>query len=224
MTLNLNWQLHMNEQILKIISINHLTSHTYILRLERNNILFKSGQHICLGIESYPYFREYSVYSSEKDAFIEVLIKEVEDGDISKKLKHLQAGQNVRFKGPQGSFMDNASTVSNPVFIATGTGISPFHSFVKTYPQSNYLLIHGVRNINEAYESNFYKPNKYILCTSRDAEGHFNGRVTNYLQPIELPMNTSFYLCGNGAMIYEVFDLLQKKGVDAHNIFYEIYF
>jgi ferredoxin--NADP+ reductase len=110
------------------------------------------------------------------------------------------------------------------VFIASGTGISPFHSFVRSYPGIDYTLIHGVRYKNEAYERNDYDPGRYILCTSKELnEGH-KGRITRFLPGYPVNPGMLFYLCGNNNMIYEAYHILRDKGIPDDNIFSEVYF
>jgi ferredoxin--NADP+ reductase/benzoate/toluate 1,2-dioxygenase reductase subunit len=109
------------------------------------------------------------------------------------------------------------------VFIASGTGIAPFHSFVRSYPGIDYTLIHGVRYKNEAYERDDYDPTRYILCTSKNNGGH-KGRVTRFLPGYPVERNMLFYLCGNNSMIYEVYHILRDKGIPDENIISEVYF
>lgn len=210
---------------LQVIDIKHITDSTYVLRFERNNITFRAGQYICLGVENYPYMREYSIYSGENEDFLEVLIKEVDQGDISVKLKNCQKGDRLRYKLPQGKFLSPEEiSHSNTVFIATGTGVSPFHSFVKSNPQQAYTLIHGIRNIEEAYGIDDFDKKHCITCTSQEKTGTYVGRVTEYLRQNGFDIHSNFFLCGNGKMIYEVFDILQQQGVKAEQVNYEIYF
>ena len=115
---------------------------------------FQTGQFVTLRLPNSVEQREYSVYSGEKDDFLEVLVREVEGGKISGKLKKLKPGSEIEVDGPFGFFKFNPNAFASKkfLFIATGTGISPFHSFVKTFPELEYSLIHGVRFGNEAYE------------------------------------------------------------------------
>jgi len=39
--------------------------------------------------------REYSIYSGEKDDYLEVLIKEVDNGDLSKRFKNCKPGDKL---------------------------------------------------------------------------------------------------------------------------------
>ncbi|MBN2805127.1 MAG: oxidoreductase [Prolixibacteraceae bacterium] len=207
-------------------SIRHLTDSAYVLRFDRNQMDFIPGQHLSVGLANDPQAREYSIYSSVNDDFLEILIKEVDEGIVSKKLKKVKPGQALRVTGPMGFFKLNMGSIaSDPhLLIATGTGISPFHAFVKSYPELNYQLIHGVRYGQEAYEKDHYADQRYILCTSRDDKGHFKGRTTDYLRKFQPQANTRVYLCGNCDMIFEAYDILTDKGIPTENIHTEVYF
>jgi ferredoxin--NADP+ reductase/benzoate/toluate 1,2-dioxygenase reductase subunit len=215
-----------NEKLIEILNIRYLTASTYIIRLNKNEIQFLSGQYICLGFQDYPYIREYSIYSGENEDYIEVLIKEVLEGDVSKRLKSCTIGSLIRFEGPYGSFILEDEEVNEKkfMFIATGTGIAPFHSMIMSYPNLDYQLIHGVKTCEEAYDKAHYNKDRYILCTSRDKNGHYNGKVTDYLRKQVLNKEKLYYLSGNGNMIYEVNDILRKQGIPLNQIFLEVYF
>ena len=79
-------------------------SDTYVLRFDRNNMHFRAGQHITLGIPGNNQVREYSIYSTEYDPLLEVLIKEVDTGLVSKQLKKLIPGELLEVDGPFGYF------------------------------------------------------------------------------------------------------------------------
>jgi ferredoxin--NADP+ reductase/benzoate/toluate 1,2-dioxygenase reductase subunit len=212
---------------LKVRSIRELTSTAYVLQFDRNNIPFRAGQHILLGKKGDLQAREYSIYSGEQDNFFEVLIKEVKEGMVSKQLKKMKPGDVVNFENPVGYFILNEKDISAKkfLFIASGTGIAPFHSFVKSYPGIDYRLLHGVRHAEEAYEISHYDRNRVTVCTSRDDKGDFKGRVTDFLlkNPLE-DKDILCYFCGNCEMIHEAYDILLKQGVPSENLFAEVYF
>ena len=187
---------------------------------------FKAGQHIISGLKGELNQREYSVYSGESDDYLEILVREVIEGNVSVRLKHCKPGQLLQVNGPFGSFgLEPFDVFSRKlIFIASGTGIAPFHSFVSTYPGINYTLIHGVRYNKEAYEKNYYDPDRYILCTSKESNGGHKGRVTGFLPGYPVDPDMLFYMCGNNNMIYEVYHILRDKGIPEENIFPEVYF
>ena len=210
----------------KVEDIRNLTDSAYVLRLERNGFNFQSGQFVMLSPKKMVEQREYSVYSGENDPFLEVLIREVEDGTISKQLKLIHSGETVKLDGPFGFFKFHPEMFVSKqfLFVATGTGISPFHSFVRTFPDLNYKLVHGVRFGNEAYEHHDFDKNRITLCTSGDTKGDFEGRVTDYMWSQKLNPDINCFLCGNSEMITEMFDILTSKGVPVSNIYSEVYF
>jgi ferredoxin-NADP reductase len=170
--------------------------------------------------------REYSIYSSEENKNLEILVKEVEGGYFSPKLKHLKPGDLVEVHGPFGKFnLDTKKQHTHKhVFIASGTGIAPFHSMIKSYPNIDYQLIHGVRYASEGYEKAEYENNRYALCTSRDNRSDFKGRLTEYLKQTNFEKNTCFYLCGNSDMIFDSMEILKEKGFDREDVNVEVYF
>lgn len=209
-----------------MIAVRYLTSSVFVLQIERNGMQFQTGQFVLLSTNGVVNQREYSLYNGENDKFLEVLVREVEGGKVSGQLKQLEAGQEIGIDGVFGFFRFNPKgfVIQKFLFVATGTGISPFHSFVKTYPQLNYRLVHGVRFGEEAYEHSDFESKKVTLCTSGDENGDFNGRVTDYIFGQDIDADTNCFLCGNSEMIYEMFDMLTRKGVPVSNIYSEVYF
>jgi ferredoxin/flavodoxin---NADP+ reductase len=210
----------------KIRQIRFLTESTFVLRFDRKNMEFKSGQHIIVGLKGELNQREYSIYSGEDDDYLEILVREVPEGNVSLQLKQCKPGELLQVNGPFGSFsLEKFDMFSKKlVFIATGTGISPFHSFVRSYPGIQYTLIHGVRFSNEAYERDDYDPSRYFLCTSQEGKRGQKRRVTSFLPCYPVGPEMLFYLCGNNNMIYEVEHMLRDKGIPDENIFTEVYF
>ncbi|KJF43190.1 ferredoxin--NADP reductase [Draconibacterium sediminis] len=210
----------------KVTQVRHLTDSTFVIRFERNGMEFQTGQFVLLGTKGAVDRREYSIYSGENDDYLEVLVREVDGGKVSSKLKKLKAGDLVDVDGPFGFFKFDPQSfqVQQFLFIATGTGISPFHGFVKTHPQLNYKMIHGVRKVEEAYDHDDFNKERVTLCTSGEKGGDFDGRVTEFLKTETIDENTNCFLCGNSEMIYEVFDILSEKGIPTSNIYTEVYF
>ena len=210
----------------KVENIRQLTENTFVLSLPQSRFKFEAGQHVSISIKGDYQSREYSIYSPENAKNLEVLVKEVEGGYFSPKLKHLKIGDYVEVHGPFGKFglVEKRKDTYKHVFIASGTGIAPFRSMVKSYPDLNYHLIHGVRYVNEAYEIEEYDRNRVTVCTSRDESGDFNGRLTEYLKQTDFDKKTCFYLCGNSDMIFDAMEILKSKGFDRESVTVEVYF
>jgi ferredoxin-NADP reductase len=166
------------------------------------------------------------VYSGENEDFLEVLVREIEGGKVSGRLKKLKPGAEIEVDGPFGFFKFSPERFASQkfLFVATGTGISPFHSFVRTFPELDYQLVHGVRLSEEAYEHADYQKERVVFCLSGDEGGDFYGRVTDFLFTQKIDHETNCFLCGNSEMIYEVFDILTGKGIPVANIYSEVYF
>lgn len=211
----------------KVLEIRNITESTYILRLERNGFEFKAGQYLVLNVPDERKAREYSIYSSEQDEFIELLIKEVNPGELSHELKYLKVGTKVQISGPFGYFIlkDEVIEKKQPVvFVATGTGISPFHSIILSNPNLDYKILHGVRYKYEAYEKEDYVTRCYQLCSSRENGIGYKGRVTDFLAETKINKKALYYLCGNSAMIDQVIDLLEERGLSPDQIKTEVFF
>lgn len=215
------------DEALKVVEgIRHLTESTYVLRFSRHGMEFSPGQHLVLGMSGSTELREYSIYSGIHEDFLEVLVKEVDDGMVSRQLKRLSQGDQLEVRGPYGFFLSNApGSGSGPLlFISSGTGIAPFHSYIRSYPKSNYKLIHGVRNMDEAYDAEHFGKNRISVCTSRDDSGDYEGRLTDFLLEAQLDQDRNVYLCGNSNMIFDAMDILRARGITQKQIFTEVYF
>jgi ferredoxin--NADP+ reductase len=211
----------------EILEMRYLNESTFVVKLEKNGLSFKSGQHLNVGPANSIHTREYSIYNGENDDFLEILVKEVSDGFISPVLKKQLPGNMLVVEEPVGYF--SLPRKANPgeklLFIASGTGISPFHSFIQTHPEIDYTLLHGIRDNSERYEADFYETSRYIACTSRQKSDHsYFGRVTTYLEEYPVPPNTRCYLCGNSSMIHDAYDILEAQGVPSEMIHAEVYF
>ena len=215
---------HINQK--KIREIRFLTKSTFVLRFDRDNIQFVAGQHVIIGLEGALNQREYSIYSSEKSDYLEILVKEVINGNVSLQLRNCQPGDLLEVNGPFGSYKLETNEIYSRkfFFIGTGTGISPFHCFVTSYPGINYTIFHGIRDINETYEKHVYDPKRYLPCVSTGNKSKYNGRVTDFLPYYPDEPDMVYYICGNSSMLYDVCKILRDKGVPPERIFTEVYF
>lgn len=165
------------------------------------------------------------MYSAEDDPFIDFLIRVVDQGAVSTALSHLQDGDDVEVGGPYGSFCLDQERIGDTsyVFIASGTGIAPFASYVKTYPNLDFKILHGVRYEEELYDRDMYNSERYVACVSRPKSGT-GRRVTEVLEAMTLDSGALFYLCGNRNMITDVVQILRDKGIPGGRIFMETFF
>lgn len=209
-----------------VLEILKLTPETFILRLDRQDFQFEPGQYVVIRTPGDRKGREYSIFSSVNDQYLDFLIREIPAGDFSRYLRHLTPGSELDLEGPKGYFiLNDQSKKGNPILlVASGTGISPFHSYVKSYPGLNYKVLHGVHFADEAYGKEAFSSKNYILCTSRHDQGDYFGRVTYYLKENVVDKETICYLCGNSGMIEEAISILEKYGLPPENIRTEVFF
>jgi NAD(P)H-flavin reductase len=141
------------------------------------------------------------------------LVKLVDGGSLTPALQRLRVGDLVEVDGPYGHFClhEPEDTARRYVFLATGTGVAPFHSFIATYPYLRYKLIHGIRNPNEQYDAADYAPGCYVPCISRNVSGQPSMRLTDYLRDNPVDPDAIVYLCGNRGMIVDAFEILRDQ-------------
>ena len=208
----------------ELVAFRDLSKSTYVLRIERAGMQFSPGQYITVGATDSVESREYSVYSGVDDPYLEVLIKEVSGGSVSRQLRRMSQGNLLSVEGPFGFFTIKPEHFRGQLlFVASGTGIAPFHAMVRSNPELNYFLLHGIRDLEDCFESEAYSSDRYVPCVSQ-GDGGFQGRVTDYLREHPVHPSTFCFLCGNSAMIFSAFDLLKKQGVRSENLFAEVYF
>ena len=210
----------------KVLKLRFYTGSTFSIRFERKDFQFKAGQYLVLSVPGISESREYSVASGENDPWLEVLVREIPEGNLTPTLKKLKPGDFVEVEGPFGFFVLNENELEEKeyVFLATGTGISPFQSFVKSVPEINYHLVHGIRNFEEDYGRDIFPVLHRTICTSRDERGNFAGRVTKFLKEATIDTDKIYYLCGNSQMIDETAGILEDAGVPVRNIRSEVFF
>jgi ferredoxin--NADP+ reductase len=208
----------------KILQLRRLTTNTIVIKTERPLIKIKAGQCFNIGFEGMGVNREYSMYSSSNSPYLEFLIRVVPKGHVSSRLSQLQAGDYVEINGPYGNFcVPDEPEKFEYLFIGTGTGVAPFHSFVKSYPDLNYKVIHGIRYSDEAYDSHIFLKNKYIACISKN---NLNEpmRVTDYIKKNIPNKKTKIFLCGNKGMIIDVVQILLDNEISGDQITTEVFF
>lgn len=209
----------------KVLSRVDLTPETFILRTEKPLGNVRAGQCFSLGTNSLGINREYSIYSSENESYLEFLIRKIEGGAVSSALSKLERYDEVEIWGPYGEFcIDwNYPSSKNYTFIATGTGIAPFHSFILTYPDLQYKLLHGIRFDFEKYQFEDYDARCYQSFVSRPNQGK-GQYVTDGLKSIEIKEDDLFYLCGNREMISDAVGILRSRDVSGNRIYMETFF
>ncbi len=209
----------------EVLGTAQINDDVFILRTERNGFPFVPGQNASIGRHLvYHVSKDFSICSGAGDDFLEFMIKENKSGSISPTLRHLQPGEKLDLTGPYGEFFYRKEDPGRHVFLATGIGISPFRSFLKSYAIGNYLLVHGIRKASDLKFAEGIDPSHYVSCISQGGGGSFQGRITDYLETAELQPGDLYYISGNPSAVTDVGDLLPRKGVAPDRIIKEFYY
>jgi ferredoxin-NADP reductase len=186
--------------------------------------------------------RAYSIASEpeldQKTGLFELCVKLVEGGPGTTFLNSLTVGQSMTAMAPYGDFVYKPKPNQHVVMIATGTGIAPFRSMIKSNlfkanPPASAVLLFGARTLNDLLytdELKKYLGSDHFIQTLSQAPATDvvqHGRVTDYLRKNSEKIHwktTDFYLCGNGAMIDEIKKILSEHGVEKNQIHQEVYY
>ena len=118
-------------------------------------IQFKPGQFINLNVAENT-FRSYSICSDPSlSREIAIAVSVSHEGVGTRYLKELQKDNEVEFIGPSGKFYLPDNLLDNLVFVATGTGVSPFvpmwHKLENAKYTGKIMFYFGVRTENEIF-------------------------------------------------------------------------
>jgi ferredoxin/flavodoxin---NADP+ reductase len=183
--------------------------------------------------------RAYSIASSSLERqYIEFFLTLVTSGELTPRLFALRPGHRVFLssKITGGFTLDRVANGRSVLLIATGTGLAPYMSMLRTVlideTKRKFVVLHGARcSWDLGYRAELeslarLRPNlKYLPSITRpEQDPHFRG-LTGRIQSLmaqgvvetnaglELdPGQTDVFLCGNPDMITEVKTLLQAKG------------
>jgi ferredoxin--NADP+ reductase len=189
--------------------------------------------------------RAYSIASSSKARkYLEFYVTLVHSGALSPRLFNLEPGDRV-WLGPKitGAFtLDQAPADKDVILVATGTGLAPYMSMLRTELASSegrrFAVLLGARHswdlgyhaelVTMEQLSNHFT---YLPIISRPAEEPvpWTGRagyVLDLWRGRELdrewgsaptPEDSRVFLCGNPAMIDEMVQLLKEDGFTEHS-------
>jgi ferredoxin-NADP reductase len=215
----------------KVIKIIPYGSANFILRVEKKNIKFNPGQFFSIGVPEIPINREYSVSSGVDDDYLDFLIREISDGILSSKLKKLKINDNIKILGPFGEFYLKEFNINKKYnFFASGSGLAPFLSIIRSFKDLKFNIFHGVRLSEDIYTLSELKNYNVFISKYAGEKNNFikiyNGRITSNFEIIKKHINLDdlFFICGNSFMINDIYDCLKKNEINANNIYSELFF
>lgn len=198
------------------------------IAFERGDIGFTSGDCLALFRDDRKTSRPYSIASGTEEALLRFIIRRMPGGAVSTYLSERQPGDEVKVSPPFGWFRPGPAADQAPfAFVATGTGISPFMSYFRSHsgqPPAACLL--GVRTLADAVHLEWLEAQcDLALAVSREeVPGRFHGRVTGLLDQLPVEPGMHYYLCGLDAMIDDVSDWLEERGIPITHLHRECFF
>ncbi len=188
--------------------------------------------------------RAYSVASSSKEKqFVEFYITLVHSGSLTPRIFNLEVGDSIEMgKRFVGMFtLEKVPAEKNIILIATGTGVAPYISMLRSDALKHnrkIAVVHGASNSwdlgyfselqllqsitdNFAYIPTITEPDKEK--TPWNGETSFvedlwkNKVIEKALNGTEINSeNSSVFLCGNPIMIKSMMELLEAEGYTEH--------
>ncbi len=183
--------------------------------------------------------RAYSIASAPSDPELELAVTRVEGGAASPVLHALSVGATIAIDGPHGLFTrDDAAQAKPALFVATGTGLSPFRSMWRealtrsAHPPITVLF--GARTEadilwrDELLALAAQHPGFRLEVTLSRPDGSWTGRtghVQTHLEGLARELGEpDVYICGLTKMVSEVRSTLkQALGYDRKRIHSERY-
>ena len=180
--------------------------------------------------------RAYSIASPPGGNRFEICLNLVEDGLFSPRLFGLKPGDTIETSPPLGYFILRDPT-RDALFVATGTGITPFRSIAQAYLHQGdahpMTLVFGVRyERNILYRAEFEQlerehPNFRFIPTLSRPDASWTGRTGHVqqqvLEAIGDRRDLDVYICGLKLMVDDVRAKLKALGFDRKQIIYEKY-
>lgn len=208
--------------------------------VEPHLVQFQAGQYISILIGNGPDRRSYSICSApENEHGFDLLLDITPNGIGVKYLNGLQFGQEISCLCALGMLTVPPTAAGKPLhFIATGSGIAPFHGMIldQLQTQKNTQPIHlywGMREINnlfwidefaelmESFPNFQFHP---VISQPVEAWPLCRGHVTDCLTVHPLMPEALYYICGKEQMILEVIQTLTNLGVNDLQIHRESFY
>jgi len=180
--------------------------------------------------------RPYSIASPPGGNRFEICLNRLPEGLFSPHLFGMQPGNSVEMSAPLGFFVLRNPGIDS-VFVATGTGVTPFRSILQAYlgqgDERQITLIFGVRYESHLmYRDDFealarQHPNFHFWPTLSRPDASWTGRAGHVQMHLPEALggrhDLDVYVCGLKLMVDDVRAMLKGLGFDRKQIIYEKY-
>lgn len=221
-----------------VVESVHWTPILFSLKIEAAINPFKAGQFtsLALDVEGERIARPYTFVNTPGSHAMEFFLYAATQGRLSNALVTLKTGDSVWVKQqPNGFFiLDEIPQSKDLWMIATGTGIAPFMSILKSAEvwekYKNVILVQAVRTKSDLlYQDSIdgiksQHPQSFVhqvFVSRQEIKNSLPGRVTTAIENgdleravgIEFSLEDSqIMLCGNPGMTKESLELLKARG------------
>jgi len=226
----------------KIIENKQWNERLFSLKIEADTKAFKSGQFIRVGLDigEKRIGRPYSCVNTSGQRPFEIYFNIVPEGPLTPLLAKLQAGDELFVWDTVNGLLtvEDVPQASALWMFATGTGLGPFLSILKTKTSydkfSKLVLVHAVRTAEELTYSDMVKEILeeytdsvvYVPIVSREQHATaLKGRIPDLVKSGELEEKVGIklskedshvMLCGNSGMIQDTMKVLGERGMVKH--------
>lgn len=210
----------------RVVWRRDLTADVFELALSREEVSFVPGENLTIFNQAGNVSRPYSISSGTTEDCLRFVIRRMPGGAVSGWLGRVESGQIVHATAPFGWFRPGGETDKPFAFLATGTGIAPFLSWVRSSQISPTWILYGVRNAADACGLPDLRAsgNLHVAVSGENIPDTHHGRITSLLPKMPLTTDTHFYLCGLDAMIDDAMDYLESQGIPFQNLHREVFF
>lgn len=141
-----------------VLDVHHWNDKLFSFRTTRGSSLrFENGHFVMIGIkvDGKPCLRAYSIASPNWEEHLEFLSIKVDDGQLTSRLQHLEAGDEVLVGNkPVGTLVIPDLRPGKRLFLfCSGTGLAPFMSIIRDFETyeafEEVYVVHSVRRISD---------------------------------------------------------------------------
>jgi ferredoxin/flavodoxin---NADP+ reductase len=220
----------------KVVENRHWSDALFSLRVESPALKFEAGQfvRIALDIDGERVARAFSFVNPPQDPVLEFYGIVVPEGPLSPRLARLAPGDTLYVASNPAGFLvlPEVPDAETLWLVATGTGIAPFLSILRTEAPwkrfRNVVVVHAVRHANELVYRDLLNKLKvtYVSFVSREATpGSLAGRIPAAVRDSRLeaaaglklaPETSQVMLCGNPDMLRDTTAALAERGMRKH--------